>query len=174
MNADSVKLRTSLQSRPAMSIVESLMGAMIIAIVGSVAMLPFVAGMQHVQEATKLERAISLGQALMEEILARPYDVVASSVVKAAPVSGDLDRSDYTTIKQFNGYSESDGQARDFKGTIIASESVDGYWRTAAVQSVTYPEQAANDTGSIVRIQVRVYLKDTLMVRLDRLATREY
>ena len=150
------------------------MGAMIIAIVGSVAMLPFAAGMQHVQEAAKLDRAISLGQSLMEEILARPYDVVASSVVKTDPAAGELNRSDYTTIKQFNGYAESDGKARDFKGTVIASDSVDGYWRTAAVQSVTYPEQAATDTGAIVRIQVRVYLKDILMVRLDRLATREY
>jgi len=153
---------------------ESLMAAMIVAIVGSVAMLPFAAGMQHVQEAAKLERAVSLGQSLMEEILARPFDEVASTVVKSPPTGGSLDRSGYYTIKQFNGYAESDKKARDYKGSVISSSSVDGFWRVATVQAVTYPEQDPADTGNIVRIQVRVYLGDALMARLDRLAVREY
>lgn len=174
MSADIADHFVSSKSRRAVSIVESLMAAMIVAIVGAVAMLPFVAGMQHVQEAGKLEKAVSLGQALMEEILARPFDEVASSVVKTPPANGTLDRSQYYTVKQFNSYAESDKEARDFKGSVIAGDSVDGYWRTATVQAVTYPEQAPTDTGNIVRIQVRVYFKDMLMARLDRLATREY
>ncbi len=174
MNAKRHDILKRSRLRPAISIVEALLAAMIMAIVASTAMLPFAAGMQHIQEANKLERAISLGQGLMEEILARPFDEVASTVTRTAPAAGDKDRSNYSTIKQFNGYSESDKEARDFKGNVIASSWVDGYWRMATVTGVTYPEQNATDTGNLVRVEVQVYLNDALMVALDRLVAREY
>ena len=160
--------------RRAISLVEALLAAMVMAIVASSAMLPFAAGMQNIQEANKLERAVSLGQALMEEILARPFDAVASTVTRTAPVTGDKNRSNYSTIKQFNGYSESDKEARNYKGDVISSTWVDNYWRVATVTGVTYPEQNATDTGNLVRVEVFVYYNDQLMVRLVRLVAREY
>lgn len=174
MNADRDKLTIRAGARPAVSIVEALLAAMVMAIVASTAMLPFAAGMQNIQEANKLERAISLGQGLMEEILARPFDVVSSSVTRTAPAAGEKDRSQYSTVKQFNGYSESDKEARNYKGDMIAGNWVDGYWRVATVTGVTYPEQNAADTGNLARVEVFVYHEDQLMVRLVRLVAREY
>lgn len=174
MNAVTKHQSKSRRMRRAISIVEALLASMILAIVASSAMLPFAAGMQNILEAGKLERAVSLGQGLMEEILARPFDEVASTVTRTAPVTGDKNRANYSTIKQFNGYSESDKEARDFKGNAIASNWVDGYWRTATVTGVTYPEQNPADVGNLVRVDVFVYLDDALMVKLSRLVAREY
>lgn len=174
MNAEAYRKKSMSRRRRAVSIVEALLAAMVMAIVASTAMLPFAAGMQNIQEANKLERAVSLGQALMEEILARPFDEVASTVTRTAPAVGDKNRSNYSTIKQFNGYSESDKEARDFKGNVIASSWVDNYWRVASVTGVTYPEQNSTDTGNLVRVEVLVYYGDALLVRLGRLVAREY
>lgn len=174
MNAVNDKRAMLRQGRRAVSIVEALLAALVMAIVASTAMLPFAAGMQNIQESNKLERAVSLGQALMEEILARPFDQVASTVTRTEPAAGDKNRANYWTIKQFNGYAESDKSARDFKGNVIASNWVDGYWRMASVTGVTYPNQDPNDTGNLVRVRVLVYHGDALMVRLDRLVAREY
>src|SRR5262245_20359099 len=104
--------------RRGISLAEALLASVILAIVGATATLPFVAGMQHIQEASKLDQAVSLGQALMEEVMARPFDIVNSTSSSTAPAAGTLDRSQYKTIKQFAGYSESDKKARDFQGAV--------------------------------------------------------
>ena len=172
MTLDSITLKSA--RRRGFTLVEALLATMVLAIVGATATLPFVAGMQNIQEAAKLDRAVALGQALMEEIMARPFDVVATTASPAAPAPGTLDRSNYFTILQFNGYAEVGSQPLNYDGTVMNDPLYAGYQRAVSVIPVSYPGQDPVDTGNLVHVQVQVFLNKEPIVRLDRLAAREY
>lgn len=159
--------------RRGFTLAEALLATTVLAIVGATATLPFVAGMQNIQEAAKLDRAVSLGQALMEEIMARPFDVVTTTASPSTPALGTLDRSKYFTILQFNGYSEDGVQPLNFDGTVINDPLYAGYKRVVSVAAISYPGQDPVDTGNLVHVQVQVFLNKLMIVRLDRLAARE-
>jgi len=160
--------------RRGFTLAEALLATTVLAIVGATATLPFVAGMQNIQEAAKLDRAVSLGQALMEEIMARPFDVVATTGTQTPPALGTLNRSLYFTILQFNGYAEDGTQPLNFDGTTMNDPMYTGYKRVVSVQPVSYPGQDPVDTGNLVHVQVQVFLNKIPLVQLDRLAAREY
>ena len=159
--------------RRGVSLAEALLASTILAVVGATATYPFVAGTQQVTESAKTEEAVALGQALMEEILARPFFEEGSTTPSPGPDAGETDRSLYKSIDDFHGVSESDKVLRNFKNDDAADSSNDGYWRTASVVYVSFPNQSPGDANAFARITVDVFYKDTLQVRLVRIAARE-
>jgi type II secretory pathway pseudopilin PulG len=159
----------------AFTLAEALLAATILAIVSSTAILPFLAGNQQVNEAAKLEQAAALGQALMEEILARPFSDPDGSPYTPGPEAGETSRNLFDNIDDFNGYSEAVGGIRNFKNAAVTAPSTNGFWRQASVTYVTFPalNQQTSDVNSLARIAVQVYYGNTLLLKLDRITTRE-
>ena len=167
--------RPGIAARRGFTLAEALLAATVLAIVSATAILPFLAGNQQVNEAAKLEQAAALGQALMEEILARPFADPNSTSVTPGPETGESSRNLFDNIDDFNGYSEAVGGVKNFKNAAVTAASTNGFWRQATVTYITFPglNQQPTDLNSLVRIEVQVYYGTTLLIKLDRIATRE-
>lgn len=161
--------------RGGFTLAEALLASTVLAIVSASAALPFAAGIQQTNEAARLERAIALGQALMEEILARPFFEVDERVASPGPGADETTKDLYNNLDDFDGYTEVGGTVLNFDGTPVTDDSLSGYTRQASVQYVSFAglSQKATDVNSFVHIQVRVYHNGTLLVTLDRIASRE-
>ena len=152
--------------RGGFTLAEALLAATVLAIVSATATLPFAAGVQQTNEAAELDQAVALGQAMMEEVLARPY---------AAPdgYTSGATRETFQEVADFNGLAETNGDLRDFQNAKITDGTVSGFWRTVTVTPVTFANQATGDAGNLVRVEVRVYRDNALLVLLSRVTTRE-
>ena len=160
-------------TRRGFTIAEALLAATILSIVSATALLPFAAGLHQSVEAARLEQAVALGQAMMEEILARPFADPDGGTPAVGPESGETSRDKFDNIDDFNGYAESDHLARNYLNVVITDTAVKDLWRSVSVQYVTMPNQAASETNGFVRVTVSVYYDTALLVRLDRIASRE-
>ncbi len=161
--------------RRGFTLAEAMLSASILAIVSASAALPFAAGIQQTNEAARLEQAVELGQAMMEEVLARPFFEPDDRVASPGPGPGETTRDLFKNMDDFHAYAETAGDLRDFEDTPITDASLSGYRREVTVEYVTMPGlgQAGDDVDSFVHIQVRVYEGTALLVTLDRLASRE-
>lgn len=169
--------RLSRCSRPCrrggFTLAEALLASTILAITAAAATLPFAAGTQNAQAALELEQAVELGDALMNEILARPLLAPEDPVVRLGPEAGESSRKDYNAIDDFHGLTEQGDALRNYAAIALTGESLDGFWRDVTIQYVSFAEQPASDVNSFVHVQVRVHRDTKLLVTLDRLVSRE-
>ena len=159
--------------RPGFTLVEALMASVVLAVVAASALLPFAAGTQQVNESAKLDQAITLGQALMEEILARPFFAPGNRTASPGPETGETTKASYTSVDDFNTYAESTSAVKDYQGATVTDQEVQGYRRTATVQYVTVPNQRTDDTNAFIQVRVDVYHNDALLASLTRIVGRE-
>lgn len=159
--------------RRGFTLAEALISAIILAIVSASATLPFIAGTQQIQASGRLEQATALGQALMEEILARPFLAPGDPDTTPGPEADESSRDEFKNKDDFDGLTESSGALKNFENALITDKDSSGLWRTATVHYVTFPDQAATDVNSFVHIQVKVYDGNDPIVTLDRIASRE-
>lgn len=94
-----------------------------------------VAGQMHVYEAIHEVRAVSLAEAMMDEVLAKPYDDPDGASV-AGPEAGENDRDDFDNADDYDGYTEGPDDVADFAGAAYPD----------AYQSFTRSVTAAYDT----------------------------
>ena len=149
------------------------MASTILAIVASAAVLPLAAGVQQVNAAAELEQATALGEAMMEEVLARPFFEPGQTAPTPGPDGSEPNRQQFKSIDDFAGFSESSGNLGNFEDNDITDASVAGFWRTVSVQYVTFPNQDPSDVNSFMHVQVKVYHDSVLLVTLDRIVSRE-
>lgn len=169
--------------RAAFTLVEALLAATILSIVSAAAVLPFCAGTQQINEAARMQYAVALGEAMMEEVLARSFEdentqVVAyvgmgPGIIQLPAEPAPTGRTAFDSMLQFNGFTESAGNLKSYDEQVISDDEFQGYWRKVSVEYVTFPGQAVNDANRIIRIKVEVYRDTTLMMTLTRLATKE-
>lgn len=148
------------------------MAATVLAIVAASAVIPFTAGVQQVNEAGKIDEATALGEALMEEILARPFFTPSDRNPSPGPDSG-TNRDQYDNVDDFHGYSESPGSLKNFKNQSKSASTSNTLWRSSSVEYITFPNQSPGDTNSFVRVTVQVYDGTTQLVRFTKVVARE-
>lgn len=159
--------------RGGFTLAEALIATTVLAIVSASASLPFVAGVHQAKEAARLEHAVALGQAMMEEILTRPVLDPTNRGATPGPESGETARNLFDNIDDFHGYTEQASGLRDFKNQPITDPTLAGFWRDATVQYVTFANQQSSDTNSYAKIVVRVWDGNANMVTVTRIAARE-
>jgi len=165
--------RRRARRRPAFSLAEALIASTILAIVTASASLPFAAGVQQANEAARLEQAVAQGQALMEEVMGRPFFEPSSRTPAPGPDSGETTRELFDNIDDFNGYTESVTGLRNYLNQPITDSALAGLWRSVTVQYVSFAGQAALDANAYAIVAVNVWDGNALLVRLVRLASRE-
>ncbi len=79
------------------------------------------AGQEQTHYAMHEMRAMSLAEALMEEIQDLPYNDPDGASV-AGPESGESTRSQFDNCDDFHGFAETAGQVKDQSGTSYPSE----------------------------------------------------
>ncbi|MCC6679763.1 MAG: prepilin-type N-terminal cleavage/methylation domain-containing protein [Phycisphaeraceae bacterium] len=76
-----------------------------------------VSGQMHVYEAIHQVRATALAEAMMDEVLSKPYDD-PDGASAAGPEKGEDDRDEFDNADDFDGYSEDPGAVADFAGEL--------------------------------------------------------
>jgi len=119
--------RTPRHRRRALTLVESLMAAMVLLVVVVAVSQALLAGQMQVYDAAHRARAIELAEALMDEVLRLPY--------ADADTDNETTRATFDDLDDFDGYSES-GTLRDAAGTAYPSE-YQVFTRTVAVSTTS-------------------------------------
>lgn len=161
--------------RRGLTLVESLMAAVVLSIVATSALLPFTAGASHALAAIRLQKATAYGQAMMEEVLARPfYGPDGTTNPPGTDTAFEDRRQRYDDLDDFNGFTEQVTGMNDYINQPITDPDATGLWRDVTITYVSFPGQQAADTNSYILVRVRVWDGNALLVTLHRLVAREY
>ena len=112
------------------------------------------AAQMHVMEAMHEDRAISLTEAMIDEVLSLPYDDPdgASTV---GPEAGETSRSLFDNIDDYHGLTEALGGVADFNGSGY-SQDLDRFSRSvsASYTTVNVPSLGGDQTGLTLIVTV--------------------
>ena len=159
------------QRQRGFSLIEGLLASGILAIAASALLLPFTVEAANNVLLTDHAAAVGLAEALMEEVLAKPFDD-AGGPGGPGPEPGETGRAQFDNMDDYDGYSESAGQLRDASGALIADASLSMFARAASVTYVRLPGQDAGQLATFVRIIVQVSEGGRALHRVTRLAGR--
>lgn len=130
--------RQNLRHRSGFSLPEVLLASAVLAFVVVGITQSIVSGQAHTYNALHEERALSLAEALMEEVLALPYADVGGDTTPG-PDSGELTRDQFDGMDDFDGYAEAVGTLADPAGVLypdqfqVFSRAVTADYDTAAI-----------------------------------------
>lgn len=114
------------------------------------------AGQSRTLDALKRSRAQALAEALLEEILSKPY-ADPQGEAGFGPDTGETGRTDFDNVDDYQGYSESAGALADHAGAVYpnAYQSLE---RSVSIVSVT--NSVADLGGDHTGLQVTVSVNE--------------
>lgn len=104
-------------------------------------------GQKATYEALRELRAMSLAEAMMEEIISLPYDDPEGTTT-LGPDAGEVARTSYDNIDDFHGFTESRGSCRDMSGVRYPA-SYDDFGRSVSVATSTLTLAGASATSGV-------------------------
>lgn len=107
--------------RPAITLIECIMALTILPLAVTGVAYAVMAGHQSAAEALRNERAATLGEALLEEILSKPY-ADPQGATSAGPDAGENSRSAYDNMDDYHGFSDTAGNVQNASGVKYATE----------------------------------------------------
>ena len=135
------------QGRRGLTLAECVLALVILSLAVTAIAYAVTAGQMQSAEAMRQSRATMLAEALMEEVLSKPY---------GAPYSGAQPaRTSFATAGQYNVFSETAGNLRDGVGGLYASE-FQRFGRTATVATGTISLSGLGTSTSGLVITVTV------------------
>ncbi|MDD4889850.1 MAG: hypothetical protein PHU85_07945 [Phycisphaerae bacterium] len=142
-----------------------------LAIASGAMLLPFSVGAANNTIVVDQAAAVNLAEALMEEILAKPfYD--PNSTTRLGKESGET-RTTMDNIDDYHGYAETAGHMTNAAGATITDPSLSLYYRTVTVAYVTWPGQDTSGSGvTAARVIVEVKANGQTIYKLTRLVGR--
>ena len=138
----------------AFTLAEVLIASVVLAIAAAALTQAIVAGQVQTSEALRDWRAVSLAEALLEEVLALPYDDPQGASAPG-PEAGENSRASFDNCDDFHGFTETAGNLTDATGAAygqtfqIFSRSV-----TAAYTTQTPPGLGGPINGLDVTVTV--------------------
>jgi len=115
--------------------------------------------------------ALALAQQLMEEIASRPMSVAAGQTDQPGWSTGHTDRTQYDTIGDYNGYTDTSG-AVAADGATFDLGNGDAYTRTVSVQSNALPSGFSGTASDFVLVTVTVSMPHSQSLSISQLFTR--
>jgi len=155
------------------TLAEALIASVVMAIVAAYALMPVLAAEQNRLAADRLKTAVQAGQAMMDEVLARPVQATGLADNGLGPAPGETSRKSFQTVDAFAGYSETAGQVLGFDQTAAPQKELSGLSRSVSVQYVTYPGQWGTDSTGLLLVKVTVLDGSSPVVQLSRVVARE-
>jgi len=107
--------RSKIRSAQGFSLLETLIASSVLAFAVAAVSQSIVAGQMQTYEALHELRATSLAEAMLEEVLSKPYND------PDGVTTGEVGRSTWDDIVDFNGYSEDAGTVADVAGVTYPS-----------------------------------------------------
>jgi type II secretory pathway pseudopilin PulG len=146
------------------TLLESLLAAIVLALAVTALVMPFTAGAQSVAEEARMTLAVNLAQDLMEEILSKAFrDPDGTSF-------GETGRSAWDDMSDYDGFSEQEGCIVGSDGATIEGAAAVGLTRHASVQSVYVAGQDTAKPPTFCRVSVNVRYHGHTIMQISRLA----
>jgi MSHA pilin protein MshD len=101
-----------------------------------------VSGQSHTYEAMHASRAITLAEAMIDEILSKPYDDPEDEIT-VGPDTGETSRDLFDNADDYDGYNEAAGAVRDQSLTLYPEL----YQRFSRSVTATYVTESLPDLG---------------------------
>ena len=152
-----------------LTLTESLLATVILAITAAAVIMPFTAGARAEHVTRRRTVATSLAQEMMEEILSKPFED-PQGVSLPGPEPGEADRGDFDNTDDYNGYSEPAGNVTGLTGTPATDAGAAGLSRHVTAQYVYVNGQDTGNPPTFVRVTVEVRHLGRPIVTLGRLA----
>ena len=146
-----------------LTLLESLIAAVLLAVVAGSVIAPFTAGAQNNAQEARQTLAVSLAQGLMEEVLSKAFSDPDGSE------AGETGRSAWDDMMDYNGYKEVEGAIVSADGAALTGSATAGLSRTAAVRKMILMA-GPGESGTFAEIVVEVQYHGTAIIRLVRLA----
>lgn len=153
----------------AFTLAEALLAAVVLAMTITAITMPFTAGAQNEQAEGRRAMAMSLAQALMEEILAKPFHDAGRTFVPG-PGPGETTRSEFTNMDAYDGYHEAPGEIKTMDGELVTDPAAYDLSREVSADYVYVSGQDTSEDPTFIRITVTVKYRGLTLIRLERLA----
>ncbi|XAM00382.1 prepilin-type N-terminal cleavage/methylation domain-containing protein [Phycisphaeraceae bacterium D3-23] len=112
------------------------------------------AGQAQTFDALRRARATALADALLEEVLAKPY-ADPEGATTLGPDSGESDRDEFDNLDDYHGFAEAVGALADHAGTVYPT-AYQRYERSVTVQQKTVTIAALGGDRVGMRVTVTV------------------
>jgi len=145
------------------TLIEALLASVILALVVGAILIPFTAGAQNAVQNAREVLAANLAQELMEEILSKSFNDPDGTN------AGETNRMKWDDMRDYNNFSESQGNIRNLNGEIFTAPSAANMSRTARVESVYVAGQATSNPPTFLRITVEIRYKGQVIKKISRL-----
>ena len=109
------------RNQRAFTLPEVLAASVVIALAVAAITQVIVAGQMQAYDGVRGMRAADLGESLLDEILALPYDD-PDGASNPGPEAGETNRTLFDNADDFHGYTEAAGNLGDFTGTLYEPE----------------------------------------------------
>jgi Tfp pilus assembly protein PilV len=158
--------------RRAFTLAESLIASTILgaAIVGT--MGPLCVSQQQTQSMWESSTSMSLARELLEEIAAMPY-LDPDGTQRSGPRGTQTTRSQYTSIGDYNGYTDSTSALASMEGTTLSIGCAGAYSRSVKVQYQTTRNGSASGSGNYALVTVTVTAPSKATYTLSRMMTSQ-
>ena len=156
----------------AFTLAESLLASIILAMIVSSMVMPFVAGAQNDQANARQALAVALAEDLMEEILGRPFDDPdgTGSVLGVDAGEVSADRTTFDNVDDYDGHNEVAGDIVPSQQVEVSDPLAASLSRHVTIEYVQLPGQGVVIPPDACRITVRVRYGGGDLVTLTRLA----
>lgn len=138
------------------TLVEVLMAAATLAFVVAAVSQAVVSGQSQTYDAIRQVRALALAEALIEEILSKPYVDPSNGSTTLGPESGESSRALYDNADDYHGLSETLGNCQDALGAAYPP----AYSVFARSVTCAYTTKTAAGLGSFDGLMVTVTVTD--------------
>jgi len=159
-------------ARQAFTLAESLIAAVVLAaaVIGISGVLS--ASYQQSDIHGQMSTALELAQQLMEEIASTPMDVPAGQTNKPGWSSGQTDRTQYDTIDDFNGYTDSSGSIQAWDGSSMDLGNGASYTRSVTETPNALPAGMTGTASDFLLVTVTVQMPRSQTISISQLFTR--
>jgi len=145
------------------TLIEALLASVILTLVVGAILMPFTAGAQNAVQNAREVLAANLAQELMEEILSKSFNDPDGTN------AGETNRMKWDDMRDYNNFSESQGNIKNLNGEIFSDPLAANMSRTAKVESVYVAGQDTSNPPTFLRITVEVRYKGQVIKRISRL-----
>ena len=115
------------------TLIEALIASAVLSFVVAALTQAITAGQSHTYHALHAARAVQLAEAMLEEVLSKPWADPAGGS-ELGPDSGETGRADFDDLDDYDGFTESAGSVRDANGSPYG-ELFQRFERSVAVTS---------------------------------------
>lgn len=156
--------------RRGLTLTECMLALVILPLAVTAIAYAITAGQTQSAEALRQERAAMLAEALMEEILAKPYDD-PGGVNNLGPESGETTRTLFDNMDDYNGYTEAPGALKDATGALYPSD-FQRFGRSVTCSYTSITLSGLGSTTNGLSITVKVTDRGTDVITLTRFVAR--